>query len=94
MQRLNEIYRFKNDEFGKEVANKFNIYAESIPAWLTEWLPKNGGYLAGNLGPGHMDFRFFALGNLMAILVSAASAQSLSLLFVLHLQDCLYQSSS
>lgn len=75
LQRLNEIYRFKNDEFGKEVANKFNIHAESIPAWLTEWLPKNGGYLAGNLGPGHMDFRFFALGNLMAILVSPASSE-------------------
>lgn len=75
LQRVNEIYRFKNDEFGKEVANKFNIYPESIPTWLTEWLPDNGGYLAGNLGPGHMDFRFFALGNLMAILVSPASRE-------------------
>ncbi|WP_250121483.1 glycoside hydrolase 100 family protein [Chroococcidiopsis sp. CCMEE 29] len=75
LQRLNEIYRYKGEEFGKEVANKFNIYAESIPAWLTEWLPENGGYLAGNLGPGLMDFRFFGLGNLMAILVSLASEQ-------------------
>ena len=73
LQRLNEIYRFKGDEFGQEVVNKFNIYAESIPAWLTEWLPETGGYLAGNLGPGQMDFRFFSLGNLMAILVSLAS---------------------
>jgi hypothetical protein len=84
LQRVNEIYRFKNDEFGKEVANKFNIYPESIPAWLTEWLPENGGYLAGNLGPGHMDFRFFALGNLLAILVSPASleeSQSIMTLF-------------
>lgn len=75
LQRVNEIYRFKNDEFGKEIANKFNIYPESIPTWLTEWLPDNGGYLAGNLGPGHMDFRFFTLGNLMAILVSPASLE-------------------
>lgn len=75
LQRLNEIYRYKGEEFGKEVANKFNIYAESIPAWLTEWLPESGGYLAGNLGPGLMDFRFFGLGNLMAILVSLASEQ-------------------
>ncbi|MDV2995387.1 MAG: hypothetical protein N4J56_005041 [Chroococcidiopsis sp. SAG 2025] len=73
LQRLNEIYRFKSDEFGQEVANKFNIYAESIPNWLTEWLPETGGYLAGNLGPGQMDFRFFTLGNLLAILVSLAS---------------------
>lgn len=75
LQRLNEIYRFKGEEFGKEVANKFNIYAESIPHWLTEWLPETGGYLAGNLGPARMDFRFFALGNLMAILASLASEQ-------------------
>ncbi len=74
-QRLNEIYRYKGEEFGKEVANKFNIYPESIPAWLTEWLPETGGYLAGNLGPARMDFRFFALGNLMAILTSLASVQ-------------------
>lgn len=73
--RLNEIYRFKGDEFGKEVANRFNIYADSIPAWLTEWLPDTGGYLAGNLGSGRMDFRFFTLGNLMAIITSLASEQ-------------------
>ncbi|MGF1676471.1 MAG: glycoside hydrolase 100 family protein [Rivularia sp. (in: cyanobacteria)] len=73
LNRLNEIYRFKGDEFGKEVANRFNIYADSIPAWLTEWLPDNGGYLAGNLGPGRMDFRFFTLGNLMAIITDVAS---------------------
>jgi glycogen debranching enzyme len=75
LQRLNEIYRYQSEEFGKEVANKFNIYAESIPDWLTEWLPENGGYLAGNLGPGLMDFRFFALGNLMAIVTSLASEE-------------------
>lgn len=75
LNRLNAIYRFKGDEFGKEVANRFNIYADSIPAWLTEWLPDSGGYLAGNLGPGRMDFRFFTLGNLMAIITSLASEQ-------------------
>ncbi|OKH22023.1 alkaline invertase [Hydrococcus rivularis NIES-593] len=73
LKRLNEIYRFRGDEFGTEVANRFNIFAESIPGWLTEWLPRNGGYLAGNLGSGRMDFRFFALGNLMAIITALAS---------------------
>lgn len=73
LKRLSEIYRYKSDEFGKEVANKFNIYPESIPGWLTDWLPESGGYLAGNLGPGRIDFRFFSLGNLMAILVSLTS---------------------
>ncbi len=90
LQRLGEIYRYKGDEFGKEIANKFNIYSESIPHWLTEWLPTSGGYLAGNLGPGRMDFRFFALGNLMAILVSLANeaeSQSIMNLFEHRWQD-------
>ncbi len=81
LQRLNEIYRFRGDEFGQEVANRFNIYPGSIPNWLTEWLPETGGYLAGNLGPGRMDFRFFALGNLLAIITSLASeAESQSIM--------------
>lgn len=75
LQRLNQIYRYKDEEFGKEVVNKFNIYAESIPSWVTEWLPKAGGYFVGNLGAERMDFRFFGLGNLMAILTSLAREQ-------------------
>ncbi len=81
LQRLNEIYRFQGDEFGKEVANRFNIYPASIPNWLIQWLPETGGYLAGNLGPGRMDFRFFAAGNLLAIITSLASeAESQSIM--------------
>lgn len=74
-QRLNEIYRYKGEEFGETVMNEFNIYPGSIPDWLSEWLPEAGGYLAGNLGPGRMDFRFFGLGNLLAITTSLASEQ-------------------
>ena len=58
--------------------------------WLIEWLPENGGYLAGNLGPGRMDFRFFALGNIMAILAGLASeaeAQCIMNLFVHRWED-------
>ena len=71
--KLNEIHRYKGDQFGESVVNKFNIYPDSIPYWLTEWMPDRGGYLAGNLGPGRMDFRFFAIGNLMAIISSLAT---------------------
>jgi glycogen debranching enzyme len=74
-KQLNEIYRYRGEEFGEEAINKFNIYPSSIPPWLTEWLPDTGGYLAGNLGSGWMDFRFFSLGNLMAIIASLASEQ-------------------
>ena len=75
LKRLNQIYRFKSEEFGEAAINKFNIYAGSIPEWLTEWIAETGGYLAGNLGPGRLDFRFFSLGNLMAIVTSLASEQ-------------------
>lgn len=75
LKRLNEIYRFKSEEFGLAAINKFNIYAGSIPEWLTEWLADKGGYLAGNLGPGRLDFRFFSLGNLLAIITSLASVE-------------------
>jgi hypothetical protein len=72
---LNEIYRYQGEEFGDTAVNKFNIYPDSIPYWLTEWMPETGGYLAGNLGPARMDFRFFTLGNLMAIICSLSSPQ-------------------
>ncbi len=73
LKRLNEIYRFRGEEFGEEAINKFNIYPDSIPYWLTEWIPETGGFLAGNLGPAQMDFRFFTLGNLIAVISSLAS---------------------
>jgi hypothetical protein len=81
LQRLNEIYRYRGEEFGEAAVNKFNIYPDSIPLWLTEWMPETGGYLAGNLGPAQMDFRFFTLGNLMSIVSSLASdRESLSIM--------------
>jgi glycogen debranching enzyme len=92
--RLNEIYRYKSEEFGEEAINKFNIYPEFIPQWITEWLPKHGGYLVGNLGAGWMDFRFFSLGNLMAILGGLANlqqSQEIINLIEYHWEDLLGQ---
>ncbi len=71
--RLNEIHRFKGEEIGLDVANVLNIYPESIPDWLDGWLDERSGYLVGNQGPGRVDFRFFAQGNLLAILFGLAS---------------------
>ncbi|MBD2312535.1 glycoside hydrolase 100 family protein [Desertifilum sp. FACHB-1129] len=72
--RLNEIYRYRVEEYGEEALNQYNIYSESIPFdWLSKWLPPTGGYLAGNLGPSQLDCRFFTLGNLMAIIADLAS---------------------
>ena len=75
--QLSNMYHYEVEGYGESIANKFNIYPESMPEWLFDWLPDAGGYFAGNLGPGRMDFRFFTSGNLMAIMSSLAdSAQA------------------
>jgi len=84
LERLNEIHRFKTEEFGQGVANELNIYPESIPDWVVRWLPDNGGYLAGNIGPGRMDFRYFGLGNLMSIISGLASKKMAEDIFDLY----------
>ena len=68
MERLNALHRYATEEYGAEAVNAFNVFPDSIPDWLPEWLPDGGGYLAGNLGPARMDFRFFTQGNLLAAL--------------------------
>ncbi|GMN56287.1 hypothetical protein TIFTF001_025403 [Ficus carica] len=67
MRKLNEIYRYKTEEYSYEAVNKFNIYPDQIPSWLVEFMPGKGGYLIGNLQPAHMDFRIFSLGNMWSI---------------------------
>ncbi|KAH6791769.1 alkaline/neutral invertase [Perilla frutescens var. hirtella] len=75
MKKLNEIYRYKTEEYSFDAVNKFNIYPDQIPPWLVDWMPHRGGYLIGNLQPAHMDFRFFSLGNLWAIVCGLATTQ-------------------
>ncbi len=74
-KRLNDIYRYEVEEYGEAVVNSFNIYPDSIPDWVMTWLPPRGGYFAGNLGPGRLDFRYFAQGNLLAVMTSLADAE-------------------
>ncbi|KAG0500999.1 hypothetical protein HPP92_001071 [Vanilla planifolia] len=73
MKKINEIYRYKTEEYSHDAINKFNIYPDQIPSWLVDWIPERGGYLIGNLQPAHMDFRLFSLGNLWAIVSSLAT---------------------
>ncbi|KAJ4764405.1 alkaline/neutral invertase [Rhynchospora pubera] len=70
MRKINEIYRYKTEEYSHDAINKFNIYPDQIPSWLVNWIPERGGYFIGNVQPAHMDFRFFSLGNLWAIVSS------------------------
>ncbi len=71
--RLNQIHRFEVEELGETVANPFNVYPATIPHWLPPWLPDDAGYFVGNLGPARIDFRWFAHGNLLAVLASLAT---------------------
>ncbi|XP_065865524.1 alkaline/neutral invertase E, chloroplastic-like [Euphorbia lathyris] len=75
MRKLNEIYRYKTEEYSYDAVNKFNIYPDQIPSWLVEFMPQKGGYLIGNLQPAHMDFRFFSLGNLWSIVSNLATVE-------------------
>lgn len=72
-QRLNEIHRFRSEEFGEDAANHLNIYPETIPPWIDGWLPPESGYMVGNLGVGRMDFRVFSFGNLLSIMFGLAT---------------------
>ncbi len=86
-QRLNEIHRYQSEEFGYDAKNLLNVYPESIPEWIDDWLTPGSGYLVGNLGPSLIDFRFFAQGNLLAVLFRLATeeeAQELMRLYEAH----------
>ncbi|XP_044966566.1 cytosolic invertase 1-like [Hordeum vulgare subsp. vulgare] len=74
-QQLNDIYRFKTEEYSHTAVNKFNVIPESIPDWLFDFMPSRGGYFVGNVSPARMDFRWFALGNCVAILASLATPE-------------------
>lgn len=75
LERLNEIHRYTTEEFGSGSVNMLNIFPDAIPNWVSEWLHADGGYFVGNLGPGRMDFRFFAFGNLLAVLFGIATEE-------------------
>ncbi|GJT21489.1 neutral/alkaline invertase 3, chloroplastic-like protein [Tanacetum coccineum] len=45
LRKLNEIYRYKTEEYSYDDVNKFNIYPDQISPWLVEWMPNRGGKL-------------------------------------------------
>lgn len=74
-QQLNDIYRYKTEEYSHTAVNKFNVMPDSIPEWVFDFMPTRGGYFVGNVSPARMDFRWFALGNCIAILSSLATPE-------------------
>ncbi|KAL2928655.1 putative alkaline/neutral invertase B [Bienertia sinuspersici] len=76
--QLNNIYRYRTEEYSHTAVNKFNVSPDSIPDWLFEFMPLKGGYFIGNVSPARMDFRWFLIGNCIAILGSLATPQQAS----------------
>lgn len=74
-QQLNDIYRYKTEEYSHTAVNKFNVIPDSIPDWLFDFMPCEGGFFVGNVSPARMDFRWFALGNMIAIVSSLATPE-------------------
>ena len=72
-EQLNKVYRYKTEEYSQTAVNKFNVIPDSIPDWVFDFVPTNGGYFIGNVSPARMDFRWFCLGNCVAILSSLAT---------------------
>ncbi|CAM8966872.1 unnamed protein product [Rhodiola kirilowii] len=71
--QLNNIYRYKTEEYSHTAVNKFNVIPDSIPDWVFDFMTVRGGYLIGNVSPARMDFRWFVVGNCVAILSSLAT---------------------
>ncbi|KVI04112.1 Glycosyl hydrolase family 100 protein [Cynara cardunculus var. scolymus] len=75
LKQLNDIYRYKTEEYSHTAVNKFNVIPDSLPEWVFDFMPTYGGYFIGNVGPSNMDFRWFCLGNCIAILSSLATLE-------------------
>jgi hypothetical protein len=77
LRRLRLLYQSQSEQYDSSpntdaedhFFNKYNLYPESIPyEHLIQWLPEKAGYLVGNLGPSHLDCRFFSIGNLIGVI--------------------------
>lgn len=75
LKQLNDIYRYKTEEYSHTAVNKFNVIPDSLPEWVFDFMPTRGGYFIGNVSPARMDFRWFCLGNCVAILSSLATPE-------------------
>lgn len=78
---LASLRKLGRDQYGDEAENVFNVFPESIPGWVDEWIPDEAGYFAGNVGPGRIDFRFFAQGNFLAAAVGLCDSDRAERMF-------------
>jgi glycogen debranching enzyme len=83
-ERIERLASGGVNQYGLEVANALNVYPETVPSWAAELTSEDSGYFAGNIGPGRIDFRFFAQGNLLAIAAGLASQRQCERLMTLY----------
>ncbi|KAK4401476.1 putative alkaline/neutral invertase B [Sesamum angolense] len=48
LKQLNDIYRYKTEEYSHTAVNKFNVMPDSLPEWVFDFMPLHGGYFIGN----------------------------------------------
>ncbi|KAI3499710.1 hypothetical protein L1887_35517 [Cichorium endivia] len=75
------VVTFLAQETSRCRKSKDECDSESIPDWVFDFMSLRGGYFIGNVSPTRMDFRWFLIGNSIAILSSlATSAQATTIL--------------
>ncbi|KAK1424537.1 hypothetical protein QVD17_19867 [Tagetes erecta] len=89
LSKLNDIYRYKTEEYSDSAVNKFNVFPDSLPEWVFDFMPTHGGYFLGNVSTSNMDFRWFCLGNCIAILSSLATPEQSAA--IMDLIECRWQ---
>lgn len=82
-ESLRYLRETRSDQYGEDATNVFNVFPESIPDWVEDWIPDDTGYFAGNVGPGRIDFRFFTQGNLLAVASGLADDETWGRVFEL-----------
>ncbi|KAJ8433945.1 hypothetical protein Cgig2_001874 [Carnegiea gigantea] len=75
LKHLNDIYRYKTEEYSHTAVNKFNVMPDSLPDWIFDFMPYRGGYFIGNVSPAKMDIRWFCMGNCIAVISSLATSE-------------------
>ncbi|KAF6149964.1 hypothetical protein GIB67_008685 [Kingdonia uniflora] len=63
------------EKYSHTAVNKFNVIPDSLPDWVFDFMPVHGGYYIENVSLARMDFRWFCLGNCIAILSSLATPE-------------------
>lgn len=60
-------WRKVTEEYSHTAFNKFSVIPDYPDNWISNFMSPNGGYYIGNVSPAGKIFRWFCLGNCIAI---------------------------